>query len=487
MVAAVQPKSKAPLVGASICLSLAVLSGLAGMVVGLTRAEPAGDRETSATAPSATPTSSSVPSRAPAGPVLDPAARQAGSPRRTGLASELERALSARSLGPHVGVAVRDADGSLLYGSGDGDPYIPASTTKVITAAAALAALGPRHTFDTTVVEGAQPHEIVLVGGGDPMLVTEAAREQSAENGGDRAAFAHASTLEELAARTADRLAEAGGDEPVRLGFDDSLFEEGVSPLWRDGYLQGGHVAPVSALVADQARTAWPERAPRAKDPAEAAARAFAAALAAEGVEVEGEPERTTAPVKAPVLASVESLTVAEIVEHMLLTSDNDAAEMLARHVAVAEDRPATFEGAAEAVRAVLGRLGTVDVDHIGLHDGSGLSRSNRLTPSVLTQVLAAAADPAHPRLRPLLTGLPVAAFTGSLSHRFHEDGADVGAGVVRAKTGTLSGVSSLAGVVTTEDGRVLTFAVLADHLSTWAEPDLDRIAAILAGCRCGR
>lgn len=100
--------------------------------------------------------------------------------------------------------------------------------------------------------------------------------------------------------------------------------------------------------------------------------------------------------------------------------------------------------------------------------------------------MLVAAADPANPRLRPLLTGLPVAAFSGSLSDRFHDDGSSDGAGVVRAKTGTLSGVSALAGVVTTEDGRLLAFAVLADRLSRWAEPDLDRIAATLAGCRCG-
>jgi len=467
-----------------------MVSGLAAMVVGLVQAgEPEVDVErpvaaSSSSAPSTAPSPS--PSRAPAEPVMEPAGRKAPSFARAGLETELEEALSAEALGPHVGVAVRDADGSLLYGSGTDASYIPASTTKVITAAAALAALGPRHTFSTTVVEGSRPGEIVLVGGGDPMLVTEEARELGAENGGDLAAFAEAATLEELAARTAERLKTAGGQAPVRLAFDDSLFGEAVSPTWPSGYLRGGHVAPVSALTVDQGRLAWPANVPRASDPAAAAARAFADALEAEGVAVEGEPRRREAPDRATVLASVESPTVAEIVEHLLLTSDNDAAEALARQVALAEGRPATFEGAARAVRSVLRRLGTIDVDRIRLLDGSGLSRDNRLTPAVLTQVLVAAADPANPRLRPLLTGLPVAAFSGSLSDRFHDDGSSDGAGVVRAKTGTLSGVSALAGVVTTEDGRLLAFAVLADRLSRWAEPDLDRIAATLAGCRCG-
>ena len=68
-----------------------------------------------------------------------------------------------------------------------------------------------------------------------------------------------------------------------------------------------------------------------------------------------------------------------------------------------------------------------------------------------------------HPELRPVLTGLPVAGFTGSLAYRF--DQAPAGRGLVRAKTGTLSGVSGLAGVATDREGTPLVFAPPEAHV----------------------
>ncbi|MDT4935178.1 MAG: hypothetical protein QOK11_3070, partial [Pseudonocardiales bacterium] len=91
-----------------------------------------------------------------------------------------------------------------------------------------------------------------------------------------------------------------------------------------------------------------------------------------------------------------------------------------------------------------------------------------------------------------IVTALPVAAWSGTLSGRYlRGSGATAGAGVVRAKTGTLTSVSSLAGFVHDADGRLLAFAVLADHVAPGdgptaaAEAALDRIAAALAGCGC--
>jgi D-alanyl-D-alanine carboxypeptidase/D-alanyl-D-alanine-endopeptidase (penicillin-binding protein 4) len=104
----------------------------------------------------------------------------------------------------------------------------------------------------------------------------------------------------------------------------------------------------------------------------------------------------------------------------------------------------------------------------------------------LLTRVLVLAASADHPALRPLLTGLPVGGASGTLANRF--DGPDrAGAGVVRAKTGTLRGVSSLAGTVVDADGRQLAFAVLADRVPDTgrARTALDRIATALAGCGC--
>jgi D-alanyl-D-alanine carboxypeptidase/D-alanyl-D-alanine-endopeptidase (penicillin-binding protein 4) len=87
-----------------------------------------------------------------------------------------------------------------------------------------------------------------------------------------------------------------------------------------------------------------------------------------------------------------------------------------------------------------------------------------------------------------VVVDLPVAGFTGSLSYRF-ETGNPAGPGVVRAKTGTLTGVHGLVGTVTTKDGAVLVFVAIADRVQPRytlpARALLDDIAAALAGCRC--
>ncbi|NUL06990.1 D-alanyl-D-alanine carboxypeptidase, partial [Streptomyces lunaelactis] len=105
----------------------------------------------------------------------------------------------------------------------------------------------------------------------------------------------------------------------------------------------------------------------------------------------------------------------------------------------------------------------------------------DKLSAGLLTALLARAADPAHPELRPVLTGLPVAGFSGTLHGRY--GGTSPGTGLVRAKTGTLTGVNALAGTVVAPDGRLLAFAFLAGNTpsATAAEPALDRLAAALA------
>ncbi|MDQ3431462.1 MAG: D-alanyl-D-alanine carboxypeptidase, partial [Actinomycetota bacterium] len=128
-----------------------------------------------------------------------------------------------------------------------------------------------------------------------------------------------------------------------------------------------------------------------------------------------------------------------------------------------------------------------LDTAGLTLRDGSGLARANRVSPRLLTTLLSRAADPDEPRLRRLLSALPVAGFTGTLAHRYDAPPAIRGAGLVRAKTGTLLKVSALAGTVLDADGRLLAFALLAE-----ASPDvlaaervLDRAATALARCGC--
>ncbi|MEQ4207986.1 D-alanyl-D-alanine carboxypeptidase/D-alanyl-D-alanine-endopeptidase [Actinopolymorpha sp. B9G3] len=429
------------------------------------------------------PTPSPTPTRPPAGPVLAPLTGRSEVPTRAGLERALAAAIGPVNLGPHASVAVRDlGTGRLLYGKDPAGAYIPASTTKILTSAAVLAVLGPEHRFRTTVVAGAVPGEIVLVGGGDPLLATAAARARATD--ATRGTGVPV-TIEDLAVRTARQL-RASGTTQVTVRVDDTLFREPVSPTWESQYVPTGVVGPVSALWVDEAKVSWPSHRPRAADPAMTAAQAYLQMLRKAGITVRGELARSKAPAKARELAAVSSPPLADIVEHVLLVSDNDGAEVLARHVAVAERRPATFAGAGEAIKAVLSRLGVEGLSGIKLYDGSGLSRDNRISADVLTQTLAAAARPEFPDLRAVVTGLPVAGYTGSLDDRFAGDASAPGVGIVRAKTGTLSAVSSLAGVVTTKDGALLAFAVMSDQArQNDPRPSIDQAASALASCGC--
>ncbi|MGH3949120.1 MAG: D-alanyl-D-alanine carboxypeptidase, partial [Pseudonocardiaceae bacterium] len=94
--------------------------------------------------------------------------------------------------------------------------------------------------------------------------------------------------------------------------------------------------------------------------------------------------------------------------------------------------------------------------------------------------------DPRTAKLRPLLAGLPVAGGTGTLDERYDRAPAATGKGWVRAKTGTLSEVNTLAGMVLDADGRVLVFAFMsAGSPANKARPALDAIAATLRRCGC--
>ncbi|MFC7591727.1 D-alanyl-D-alanine carboxypeptidase/D-alanyl-D-alanine-endopeptidase [Nonomuraea antimicrobica] len=169
------------------------------------------------------------------------------------------------------------------------------------------------------------------------------------------------------------------------------------------------------------------------------------------------------------------------LVEHTLTRSDNDLAEALIRHVAIKEGQEASFAGATKAVVEVLRRLGVTQ--DIALSDGSGLSIRNRISPEALARTLALASAANRPDLHAVATGMPIAGFSGTLGNGRRFTGSDSRdqVGLVRAKTGTLNNINTLAGMATTKDGRLVTFAFMADRVPVNAEPVLDRLAAIVA------
>ncbi|MFJ3225930.1 D-alanyl-D-alanine carboxypeptidase/D-alanyl-D-alanine-endopeptidase [Streptomyces sp. NPDC086783] len=395
----------------------------------------------------------------------------APAPAEKALADVLDPLLKDPSLGTRHSAAVVDlATGRRLYGTGSAAALTPASTTKIATAVAALTAAGADHRITTRAALEPDTGEVVLVGGGDPTLTARKKRD------GDWA------SLRTLAARTA-RALEARKLDEVTLSYDTSLYAgPGQPPAGVEG-----NIAQVTPLMVDEGRLddSTSGAAGRSPDPAADAARKFAELLKDEGIRTTS-PGPSKATGRSKPLAEVQSPPLSALVERMLTNSDNDIAEALARQTALAAGEPASFAGGATAIRAQLKKL-DIPLKGAVFADGSGLNRSDKLSADLLTALLAKAGDPTHPELRPALTGLPVAGFTGTLSQRYADGAVRPATGVVRAKTGTLTGVNALAGTVVDTDGRLLAFAFLADGTTdrTTAQTALDRTASALAACGC--
>lgn len=422
-------------------------------------------------------------------PVLVGVGRDAPAPTAAGVAAVLDPLVADRKLGGRVLASVVDvASGEVLYERDPDGSATPASTAKLVTAVTVLAARGPAYRLVTRAVAGANPGDVVLVGGGDPTLAA-----------GATASYPGAARLDDLAAKVKQAL---GATAPSKVIVDTSLFSGPLlGPGWDSDIVSGGYGSVTSALMIDGARVDpkdVTDPAKRHQRPELAAGQAFAKALGlpASAVTVSQAPAppangASPAPGAGPTpgteLGRVESPPLSRLVEIMLEKSDNVLAEALARQVALAKGQPASYEGAAAAMDAVLAELGLPAAEN-GLVDGSGLSRANRLTPSLLTDLLAVAARADRPDLHPVFSGMPVAGYSGTLADRYRTAAPTrPGAGVVRAKTGTLSGVNALSGIVITQEGRLLAFAVLADKTPGGDGPEaaLDRVATALATCGC--
>lgn len=428
----------------------------------------------------------------PAGPVLGPAGDPAAGQAVTsaGISAALSPALGLPALGPHVGAVVANlSTGQVLLSRLGNSGFAPASTAKLATAVAALQVFGPAARLTTRVVAGPSASSIVLVGGGDPTL---AAGTPPASD------YPQPASLASLAAATA-RALRARGVRSVQVGYDTSLFTgPAMAPGWTQGYVTTGNVTAIGSLEVDQGRMTRggaPEDAddpgnnrPRSVNPAAQAASAFASFLTQDGITVSGPVPRQAAHGSA-VVAAVTSPPMYQIVGQMLTESNNVIAENLARQVAIATGRPASFAGGAAAVTSVLAGLRVRS--GISMVDGSGLSPQDRVWPGALVQLIRLAAAPGAASLRPVLTGLPVAGFSGTLAPGGSVFGAigQPALGVVRAKTGNLQTVVSLAGIAYASNGQLLAFAFMADQVAAAnlgrAATDLSRLAGSLAGCGC--
>ena len=379
--------------------------------------------------------------------------------------------------GSATGVVVADQlTGEIIAERRSTTPREPASTAKLVTAVAALGTLDASTTLTTSVVRGSGD-EIVLVGGGDMMLAPDA---------GDAAVVDGRAGLGDLARAAAKQLKLVGLTE-VTLRVDDTLFTgPRTSPGWGDDDLANGYVAPVTALAVKIAATKdgvpYP---PRYADPTMAAAKVFAQRLAEAGITVKGDPARSAAPAGATVLGSVSSAPLPELVHFFLEDSDNTITEVVSRIVALDQKLPASFEGGTQAVLRAVTRMG-VDTQGAVLADASGLAEGSLLRPTTLLDLVQLVVDPAHPELRSIAAGMPVGGLTGTLGDRYLTSDAR---GMVRAKTGSLTGVKGLAGTLVDDNGRQLVFVVLVKHEKETGpygpRQAIDEFVTKLHGCAC--
>lgn len=351
-------------------------------------------------------------------------------------------------LGPASGVYVRDLDsGRTLFSRRADVPRAPASNQKLLVTAAALLRLGPAARLQTRLVtaapvaDGVVEGDVALVGGGDPYLGRAQLRLLAGQ----------------LVALGVDRIAGRVLGDGSLLDRRHGSFDSG----WAYDRDLGGRLG---GLVVDEGR---------GRDPALHAAAAMRRALLAADVVVDGRAASGRLASAQTTLAAAPSPPLRAIVARINLPSDNFAAELLLKDLGALYGGAGSTPAGAAVTRATLSPLGV----RARIVDGSGLSRSDRVTPRVLVTLLARMAErPEGAALRP---SLPVAGRSGTLTDRMRRSTAR---GRCQAKTGSLIGVSALSGYCTTTGAATVAFSLLSNGVcGLCAKRVEDRAVAAIA------
>ncbi|MBM4380215.1 MAG: D-alanyl-D-alanine carboxypeptidase/D-alanyl-D-alanine-endopeptidase [Deltaproteobacteria bacterium] len=451
-----------------------------------------------------------------------PAAREQD---RAALRLLLENVLERTPMGQaRTGLLVQSLeDGAEVFSHRADDLFNPASNVKLFTAAAALHLLGPAHRFETAFLSGAplkngRAGVLYVRGRGDPTLTTERLHGVASE-------LFHAGLREVGDITCDDTWFEQDGRPP---GFDQEdgdrtyLSPPGALSLNANAvnvYLRGGEVPgrpatvevePPAALfeVSAEVRTAPPgvRRLNVLAEPARDAVRllvrgeappgevvslsrkvdlpalytghAFRRVLEARGIKVKGRVRLGAVPAGAKLLHAAESEPLDAVLRRLNKHSSNFVAEMLLRALsAAAGEQPGTTAGGVRQVEAFLEQEVGLRRGTYVLRNGSGLNDANRFSPRQVLAMLRWV----HGRFSTLpefLASLPVAGRDGTLRSRMEGTAA---AGNVRAKTGTLSHVSALAGYLVTAGGEPLAFSFVVNDYEGRAGPVVGALDALCA------
>ncbi|TWP33669.1 D-alanyl-D-alanine carboxypeptidase/D-alanyl-D-alanine endopeptidase [Leekyejoonella antrihumi] len=384
--------------------------------------------------------------------------------------------LASKNLTSTVAVTVRDATtGAHLLDRGANKAVTPASVTKLLSAWAIANTMNLSKPLTTKVVAGATGH-VVLVAGGDTAL--------SPGRGNPNKVDGHAG-LADLAAQVAEKV-KAAGRSTVIVDYDTSYAPGPFAvPGWSPDFLSVGYTTRIAQLGLSIERADPPR--PAAANPNVDTQRALVKDLSAQGLTV-----RTGAKVRAAadaaVLGKVESSPLIDVLGMALQDSDDAMVESLTRQAAFADGVAGDNASVTHWVVRTLTKAG-FDMAGVHLGDVCGLAEGTTIPVRVLGDVLTSGTSGHNPAFQEVLSRLPVGGWNGTLDDRFLQVTNSSAAGWVRAKTGSLNLVSSLAGTVVDKDGRLLVFAIIANGAfpdGVWAtRAAIDNIVADLAKCGC--
>lgn len=371
---------------------------------------------------------------------------------------------------------VEDDDGTLttVFDHNSGSAFVPASSQKVLVAAALLSRLGPNYRYETKVVasrpvENGELHGAWLVGGGDPYLVTpDYAAYLSTK---PRTADAPITPL----ALLADELVSVGVRSiPGGLQTDESRYPPQRSvPTWKPSYVAEAEVGSLGALTVNEGLSGWGPNQKVSPDPAMSTANALGRLLTDRGVSLPGPTAGSKAPGEAVVIATVRSAPLGQVVAAMLRASDNYVAEMIVKELDRNFGGPGLTAGGTVRVVEELARLG-VPTEGTRLNDGSGLDTGNRATCQTLLGALGLSRQA---NFSILDSGLAIAGATGTLAKRYKGSPAEIR---LAAKTGWINGCAAMVGRIAGAPLR--RFALVFNGQFGWSHAAAvqDRVVAAL-------
>ena len=342
--------------------------------------------------------------------------------------------------------------GQGLFAAQPDTPRLPASVQKLYTTTTALQLFGPDASLDTKVLgqgtldrHGGWHGTLYLRGGGDPTF---------GSSGFNLSAYGVRGGAIQL---LVSRLAQSAGIKAVygKIVGDESYFDSlrstAESNYQFDPYMEGS----LSALAFDRGLINGGSA--YIVHPAVFAAQQLAGAMSSAGVKV---PRSTTigsgvTPPGTPVLATVHSPRIADLIDLTNAPSDNFIAEMLLKGIGAEFGTGGTT---ADGVAVVRDEIASTVGTHPQFNDGSGLSRYDRTSPRQIVRLLRYMADDSD-----FVDSLAIAGETGTLAHEMN---GTVAQGRCRGKTGTLHDVASLVGYCRAEDGHTLAFAFLMNSQS---------------------